>query len=104
MKNYLFFLVAFCLSMSQTAVAQTYTVVSPDGNITLTIDNGRQLKYSVSLEGDVMIAPSPMGFEFKGETPMAGGFKVLGEPTPQGKVEEWTTRGGQQAFVHQCAL
>lgn len=76
--------------MGQTVVAQTYTVSSPEGNIVLTIDNGQQLKYSVSLEGDVMIAPSPMGFEFKGEAPMTGGFKVLGEPKPQGKVEEWT--------------
>ena len=76
--------------MGQTVVAQTYTVSSPEGNIVLTIDNGQELKYSVSLEGDVMIAPSPMGFEFKGEAPMTGGFKVLGEPKQQGKVEEWT--------------
>jgi alpha-glucosidase len=76
--------------MGQTVVAQTYTVSSPEGNIVLTIDNGSKLTYSVSLEGDVMIAPSPMGFEFKGEAPMTGGFKVLGEPKQQGKVEEWT--------------
>ena len=90
MRNYLLILVVSCLAMGQTVVAQTYTVSSPEGNIVLTIDNGLELKYSVSLEGDVMIAPSPMGFEFKGEAPMTGGFSVLGEPKQQGKVEEWT--------------
>ena len=60
--------------MGQTVVAQTYTVSSPDKNIVLSIDNGQQLLYSVCLEGDVMIAPSPLGFEFKGEATMTGGY------------------------------
>ena len=64
MRNNLLYLVAACLAMGQTVVAQTYSVSSPDKNIVLTIDNGQQLNYSLSLEGDVMIAPSPMGFEF----------------------------------------
>ena len=74
MRNILPILIASCLAMGQTVVAQTYSVSSPDKNIVLTIDNGQQLNYSLSLEGDVMIAPSPMGFEFKGEATMTGGY------------------------------
>ena len=103
MRNIFPILIASCLAMGQTVVAQTYTVFSPDKNIVLTIDNGQELKYSVSLEGDVMIAPSPMGFEFKGEAPMTGGFKVLGEPKQQGKVEEWTPVVAIRSTAHPCS-
>lgn len=89
MKNILVIFSALCLLFTPKAVAQSYMVNSPDGNIILIIDNGDALTYSVGLDGDVMIAPSPMGFEFKNETPMNGGFKVLGDPQPQNKVESW---------------
>ncbi len=90
MKNFFAILSASCLLSCQMVVAQTYMVNSPDGNIVLTVSNSETLGYSISLEGDVMISPSPMGFEFKDEAPMSGGFKVLGTPQPQSKVESWT--------------
>ena len=71
------------------AAAQTFTVASPDGHIQLTVQNEQQLTYSVTLDGEVMIAPSPMGFEFRGETPMTGGFSLLNQPAAQSGVERW---------------
>ncbi len=73
------------------AAAQTYEVVSPNGEIRLAIDNAQEgLSYTVEYKGKTAIAPSPMGFELKGEDPMQGGFKVMGEPKAESAVEAWT--------------
>ena len=69
--------------------AADYRVSSPSGNIVLTVSNGDRLSYSVTWNGRTALAPSAMGFEFKGEKPMAGPFTVLGNPAVEAHVEAW---------------
>lgn len=70
--------------------ATDYRAVSPDGNVVLTLSNEKTLTYSVCYQGDTVVFPSPMGFEFVKERPMTGDFEVLGNPSVEQKVEEWT--------------
>ena len=72
-----------------TGLGTDYRVSSPSGDIVLTVSNGERLSYSVSWQGKTVIAPSAMGFEFRGEKPMAGPFAVLGTPSVQPHVEAW---------------
>lgn len=77
-------------SMAFTTVfADYYTVKSPDGSITLRVSNDSVLSYSVSLGAKTMIAPSPMGFSFKGETDMRGRFTVTNPPKVVEGTESW---------------
>ena len=88
MKQFLSVLLAFtacCFGVR----AEDYRVSSPSGNIVLTVSNGDRLSYCVTWNGRTAIAPSAMGFEFKGEKPMAGPFTVLGTPSVQAHVEAW---------------
>ncbi len=60
-----------------TIYAQEITVKSPDKNISVTINNGEKLTYSVTFNGKVIVNPSPLGFEFKDEPSMTGNFLIL---------------------------
>lgn len=71
-------------------MAEDYTATSPDGNVTLTVSNDKILTYSVSYKGKVLVAPSPMGFEFVDEKNMSGDFEIINEAKPQRKTETWT--------------
>jgi alpha-glucosidase len=85
-KLFSFIFMAFAF----TAYAQHYTVTSPDGHITLSVDNGSTLTYSVKLDGQQMLAASPMGFAMRGEDDMKGNFEVLGEAKVTKGVEQWS--------------
>lgn len=70
--------------------AQDYRLTSPDGHLSLTVSNQQTLHYSLSLDGKTLVAPSPMGFELKGEKAMAGNFAVTNDPKPVEGIEAWT--------------
>ncbi len=70
--------------------AQDYSVASPDGHISLTVSNQQTLTYSVQLDGKTIIAPSPMGFQLKGEKDMSGNFAVTNDARVKNGVEAWT--------------
>lgn len=78
------------LLFSSTLQAQDYSVTSPDGHISLTVSNQSTLNYSIQLDGKTLIAPSPMGFQMKGEPDMKGNFKVENDAKVKSGVEEWT--------------
>jgi alpha-glucosidase len=59
------------------STAQIIRVNSPDKNIIVTIKNEKDLTYSVSYNKQVIINPSPLGFEFRDEPPMAGDFEIM---------------------------
>jgi alpha-glucosidase len=88
MRHFLLALLAFVAGCFSGHAAD-YRVSSPSGNIVLTVSNGDKLSYSVTWNGRTAIAPSAMGFEFKGEKPMAGPFTVLGNPCVEAHVEAW---------------
>ncbi|HLP72897.1 MAG TPA: glycoside hydrolase family 97 protein [Bacteroidales bacterium] len=56
--------------------ALSQEVKSPDGNIVFNIQNGDNLKYSLSFRGKTIIEPSVLGFEFLDEPAMSGNFAV----------------------------
>ena len=88
MRHFLLALLAFVAGCFSGHAAD-YRVSSPSGNIVLTVSNGDKLSYSVTWNGRAAIAPSAMGFEFKGEKPMAGPFTVLGNPCVEAHMEAW---------------
>lgn len=84
-----FILPLFFSAIALQASAQSFTATSPDGHICLTVNNDKQLTYSVTFDGQTVIAPSPLGFEFKDETPMSGGFTLVNQPQERQDVERW---------------
>lgn len=83
--------VSLCaLMLTMGAMAQDYTVASPDGHITLKVSNKSDLTYSVSLDGKTLIGTSPMGFNLKDEAPMTGNFVVENNANVKNGVEAWT--------------
>lgn len=80
----------FLLSLCSTLCAQTYEVQSPDKHITLKVSNQQTLTYSIDFDGKTVVAPSPMGFELKGEAPMCGNFTVKNDAKAVSGVEAWT--------------
>ena len=73
-----------------SANAQTTDISSPDGRIVLTVDNGSDLNYSISFDGETIIGKSSLGFEFVREQPMKGGFVLTERPSVRIMTEEWT--------------
>ncbi len=76
MKTILFFLL-FLLPLSDI-FAQETMIQSPDKNIVVTVNHEDKLNYSVTFKGKGIIDPSPLGFEFRGEPILAGGFALAG--------------------------
>jgi len=54
------------------------------------INNGKQLTYSVSYNGQTMVEPSQMGFELVREKAMGGDFRLLEQPKVERKTDNWT--------------
>jgi alpha-glucosidase len=71
-----FFLLTAALPIIQ---AQDISVKSPDNKIVVSINNSDNLSFSVTFNGRTIIEKSSMGFEFKDEPPMKGGFRITGQ-------------------------
>ncbi len=79
MKNKVLFL-AFLLLISINLVAQKqYTLQSPNEKITVTINTGDQLSYSVMHENTVVLADSPIGIELDNGTVLGAPAKALSD-------------------------
>ena len=70
------------------AIAQDFSVKSPDNNIVVNINSNEKLTYSVTFKGQSVIDKSPMGFEFRDEQPMTGNFEVTDQKT-KSVNEKW---------------
>ena len=58
-KNFFLLLVTLCLCIfAQAQMLSVYELSSPNGQLVLTVENGRVLQYSLSLEGRSVIHPS----------------------------------------------
>lgn len=53
---------ALCLLLAGAACAQakSYTVASPDGALSINVDTGKELTWSVNVDGDAAVLPSPI--------------------------------------------
>ena len=87
MKPLLFCLSLFAVSLSLTAA--DVSVSSPDGNLVLTIQTDDALTYTLTSGGTQLVAPSPMGYEFKGEKPLSGPFTLVGPARIKTATDHW---------------
>ena len=60
MKTRILLLSAFLLSLTSLLAQKGYTLTSPNGNLTLTVQTGDQLQYSVTHGQTVVLAESPI--------------------------------------------
>ena len=73
---------ALCLALA--CHAETFTVGSPDGTLSARVEIGETLTYSISKNGETIVAESPLGFAYKDERTLRGGFKVASSKTSSG--------------------
>lgn len=78
----------FFLVSGSHAMAQDFTLASPDNNIVVNISNDQKLTYSISFKGREIVSKSLMGFEFKDEDPMTGNFSLTDQKR-QTLDEKW---------------
>ena len=83
------YIITILLSISLCGFAQTFTLKSPDGQITVEVNLSGKLSYSVTYKGNPVITPSPLGFEFQGEPAMHSGFTLLNTPESLAKRDSW---------------
>ncbi len=75
-------------------------IESPSGNIAVTVNNtaSGSITYSVSLQGNLIIKPSGIGFELLNQTPIAQGLLIKGM-TSRSFDETWEMPWGEQRYV-----
>jgi alpha-glucosidase len=89
------------LFSSQAALAAaTATASSPDGSISVKIDsdNDGRIRYSVTRKGNVLIAPSWLGFLLADSEAMVRGFAIDSTETAKGD-ETWQQPWGERTNV-----
>jgi alpha-glucosidase len=92
---------ALALFASQNALAAaTATASSPDGSISVKVDsdNDGRIRYSVMRKGNVLIAPSWLGFLLTDSEAMVRGFAIDGTETAKGD-ETWQQPWGERTNV-----
>ena len=82
MKHILSFL-ALALLFATSALAKTYQLTSPNGRLTVAIDDAQGISYSVSFDGQQLISPSPISMTI-GE----GRTTKIGRIVKSGKVQK----------------
>ncbi|WP_239063781.1 glycoside hydrolase family 97 protein [Bacteroides sp. 51] len=86
----IFIIIAALLAFSIGSVAQTVNLKSPNGEISLAINHGGELSYTVSYRDTQIINESRLGFEFQNEPDMRGGFTLLNTPQTIVQSDSWT--------------
>ncbi|MCG6956086.1 MAG: glycoside hydrolase family 97 protein [Gemmatimonadetes bacterium] len=87
------------LSTAAACAQQPLRVTSPDGRTVVTVrttDGG--LFYSVDRDGEKLMTPSRLGFEFRGAPPLLDGLRITGSQRDSAD-ETWTQPWGEVAKV-----
>lgn len=71
------FLIILTAFVSSGIKAQMIQVYSPDKKIVVQVDNEEKLSYQVSFDGNRIVEPSLLGFEFIDEPAMDGNFDIV---------------------------
>ena len=74
MKRLLAFFLAIAAALAVSA--KSYTLVSPDGKLKLSVDAGATLTYSLEREGTLLLSPAPIGVTLEDGTLWGPGIKV----------------------------
>ena len=89
------------LSATASGLGAQTRVASPDGHNLVTVEiTGGRLYYSLARNGRVLVLPSQLGFEFKGEPRLRDGLRIR-DTTRQSHDEWWTQPWGEVARVHE---
>ena len=83
MKNKVLFLLFLVLTSANLVAQQSYTLKSPDGKITVTVNTGNRLSYSVMHENTMVLADSPIAMTLDNGT-------TLGVPAQVSDVKNET--------------
>ena len=86
------------LSLLSSCSGNLPKVVSPDGNIIVTIENGENLNYSVQYMGQEIIAPSALGLQFRDHDPMFESLMVI-STAKRNHDQEWERVWGRSKVV-----
>ncbi len=77
-------LLVLALIVSSTSIhaqkSKTYTLASPDGNTSVRIEAGAKLKWSVTHNGQPVIAPSSMSLQLQDGTALGDNAKISSAP------------------------
>lgn len=86
----------FCLMMAYASVAfaENYTVSSPNNHLLVNVETGTKTTYSVSFNGKMILAPSPISMTF------SNGI-VIGRNMKVSKVERFSENNVLKPVVHQ---
>ncbi|MBR4148326.1 MAG: glycoside hydrolase family 97 protein [Bacteroidales bacterium] len=79
MKNKVLFLLFLVLTGINLLAQKQYTLQSPNEKITVTINTGDQLSYSVQHDGTIVLADSPIGMELDNGVVLGGPAKALAD-------------------------
>jgi alpha-glucosidase len=91
-------LAALALSAAPS-LAESLTLASPDGRITVTVsDDGGLATYAVSYEGEAVIAPSRLGMLFAEQHGFERGLSIAGSSSTA-KDETWEQPWGERRLV-----
>jgi alpha-glucosidase len=91
MKQVLIRHLPFVIALSfvvQTAYSKMHVITSPDHSIRLQVEEGDQIRYSVTFGGRSIVEPSDLGFAFKDEPDMQKNLHVI-RSTPLAHRETW---------------
>ncbi len=91
----------FCALLVASVASASETIVSPDGQIAVTVDVGNGLRWQVQRKGREVVKPSRLGLVFKGQKPF-GAFEVANR-VERSIDETWTNRLYKKEVVLDCA-
>ncbi|WP_462281072.1 glycoside hydrolase family 97 protein [Salinivirga cyanobacteriivorans] len=99
MKKYILGLLIVTMLHACIKTDSQMIIQSPDGKIEVKLDlkNNQLPKYAVTYEGDTVIKPSSMGFEFLNQPEMSG-FRVV-DTRMKSVNKKWTMPWGEQKEV-----
>ena len=67
------------LSLAAMAAPKTFTLSSPDGRLTVTLERGRNITYSIAYDGKAVMAPSAVGMHFTDGSDFDGRVRFVKE-------------------------
>jgi alpha-glucosidase len=88
--------VAACVcAAAGIAAAETVQLASPNGQVTMTVDDGEQLQYSVGFKGQPLIQNARLGLDLQDAAPLGPWMAIAGSDPHNGQKDEFTVPHGK---------
>ena len=99
-KNFFLLLVTLCLCIfAQAQMLSVYELSSPNGQLVLTVENGRVLQYSLSLEGRSVIHPSAICMTMQNGNIWGKNGEVVGTSTSSTSEKVYPVAGNYRELT-----